>query len=112
MNLKEYQKGVLRTSAEQRDKVEMAKMAVFGIAGELGEVTEPLKKFLWHGHELPPREKMTKEMGDVMYYIALLAESLGLDMQEIIDTNHEKLKKRYPDGFSSQKSLNRATGDE
>lgn len=112
MNLRDYQKGVLRTSAVQHDKAEMAKMAVVGAVDELGEVVGPLKKFLWHGHELPSREKMIREMGDVMYYIALLAESLELDMQEIIDTNHEKLKKRYPDGFSSQKSINRAAGDD
>lgn len=77
-----------------------------GITGEAGEVADLIKKHLHHGHELD-REKMIKELGDVCWYVALGCTVLGIDMSSVMERNIEKLKKRYPDGFDSNKSINR-----
>lgn len=46
-------------------------------------------------------------MGDVLWYIAILCEGLGVDMERVMKRNIQKLKKRYPDGFDAKRSVNR-----
>lgn len=77
-----------------------------GIAGEAGEVADLIKKHLHHGHELD-RDKLIKELGDVAWYLALGCSVLKVDMKTVLWKNVEKLKKRYPEGFSSERSINR-----
>ena len=79
-----------------------------GLAGEVGEVVELIKKHLGHGHELD-KEKVEKELGDVLWYVATLADALDIDLGTVGDKNIEKLKKRYPEGFSHSASRNRTT---
>jgi NTP pyrophosphatase (non-canonical NTP hydrolase) len=78
-----------------------------GVAGEAGEVADLLKKHLFHGHSLD-RDKLVKELGDVLWYVAAIGFIYGIPMQEIADVNIEKLSKRYPDGFSNAASIARA----
>ena len=80
-----------------------------GIAGESGEVADLAKKELGHGH---PRdaEKMAKELGDVLWYVAALADEYGYSLSTIATLNIEKLKARYPQGFSVERSINREEG--
>lgn len=107
MNLEEYQKEVKRTDLTNDKGVEESiKMALFGLQDELGEVAGPLKKWLWHGHDLDMHD-IIDEMGDVFWYYAALANALGLSLNLILQKNVEKLQKRYPDGFSQEKSKNR-----
>ena len=77
-----------------------------GIAGEAGEVADLVKKELGHGH---PRnsEKMAKELGDVLWYVAALAEEYGYSLSAVATMNIEKLKARYPQGFTVDGSINR-----
>ncbi|MCL4349846.1 MAG: nucleoside triphosphate pyrophosphohydrolase family protein [Candidatus Thermoplasmatota archaeon] len=77
-----------------------------GLAGESGEVVDILKKILFHGHPIE-KEKLLKELGDILWYLDAIASSLGSSLNEIAELNVEKLKKRYPDGFSEEKSINR-----
>lgn len=78
-----------------------------GLAGEAGETADYLKKVLGHGHPLDlPR--IEKELGDVLWYLAVLANSFGLSLNQVAKTNVEKLRTRYPEGFSSHASLNRS----
>lgn len=77
-----------------------------GISGEAGEVTDHIKKIVFHGHKLD-KDNIKKELGDVLWYVATLATTVGLDLEEIAVANIEKLMKRYPDGFSQEKSVNR-----
>lgn len=78
-----------------------------GIAGEAGEVADVIKKEVFHDHP-EDTEKIKKELGDVLWYVAAVATVYKLDLEDIAVANLEKLKKRYPDGFSSERSLNRS----
>ena len=80
--------------------------ACLGLAGEVGEVNDIIKKWVYHGHDLN-EDELAKELGDILWYAAMMCHSLGWDMEEIMQMNIEKLKKRYPDGFSENASRNR-----
>ena len=77
-----------------------------GLCGESGEAIDIVKKWLAQGHELD-RDKLAKELGDIAWYLAETAYALDLPLEDILRGNIEKLKKRYPEGFSSEKSINR-----
>lgn len=85
-------------------------MAAMGLAGEAGEVVDLLKKHLYHGHSLD-RDKLTKELGDCLWYLAVLAHLNGVDLADVAAANVVKLRARYPDGFSEERSRNRKPGD-
>jgi NTP pyrophosphatase (non-canonical NTP hydrolase) len=78
-----------------------------GLCGEAGEVAEQLKKHFFHGHSLD-KAKLSSELGDVLWYWVLLCDTLGLSMESVVRGNVEKLRRRYPEGFSTQHSINRA----
>ncbi len=77
-----------------------------GLAGESGEVADLLKKALFHGHSLDVDE-LEKELGDVLWYIANLAYEYGISLEAVAHYNVKKLRKRYPEGFSRDASINR-----
>ncbi len=77
-----------------------------GIAGEAGEVADYIKKIVGHGHALD-KAKLSKELGDVLWYCAALADDAGLSLADIATGNIEKLRARYPDGFSTAASIAR-----
>ena len=77
-----------------------------GLAGEAGETDEMIKKHLFHEHELD-HEALVKELGDVLWYLAVLAKELDVELEEVAETNIAKLKKRYPNGFTTEESLRR-----
>ncbi len=64
-----------------------------GLCGEVGEVAEKVKKSIRDGHDLDDKA-LAKELGDVLWYLANLAEDLGYDLSEIAEMNYEKLKSR------------------
>ena len=70
-----------------------------GLGGETGEVIEMVKK--WHAHGLPlDPEKMKKELGDVQWYLARLADANVIGgLEEVARANIAKLRARYPEGF-------------
>ena len=80
--------------------------ASMGMSGEAGEVTDAIKKVYFQGHRLDIDE-IVKEMGDCLWYIALLCTALNIEMEEVAEKNIDKLKVRYPDKFDIEKSVNR-----
>ena len=77
-----------------------------GLCGESGEAIDIVKKWFAHGHELD-RDGLIKEIGDVAWYIAEIAHALGVSLEEVLVRNINKLKERYPEGFSTADSVNR-----
>lgn len=106
MHLNEYQIEVGRTAATSKDPKLQACVLGLGIAGEAGETADLVKKHIGHGHPLD-LDKLKKEIGDVLWYAAALAAHFGLTLEEVAQANVEKLRKRYPDGFSTEASLAR-----
>lgn len=105
MRLNEYQNLSKRTLPNKGLRDNLSNYGM-GIAGEAGEVVDALKKVLHHGHDLEV-DKVKKELGDCLHYIAGIATFLDLTLEEIAYENIEKLKKRYPSGFSEEASRNR-----
>lgn len=84
--------------------------SVMGLCGESGEAIDIVKKWLAQGHELD-KERLSKELGDIAWYLAEAATALDLSLEQILQANIDKLKKRYPDGFDTQRSIVRLKGD-
>jgi NTP pyrophosphatase (non-canonical NTP hydrolase) len=106
MTFEEYQRLAQRTSSEKMQLIEKIENGLMGLNGEAGEAIDVLKKHKFQGHRLD-RNKLIEELGDVLWYIAETCEGLGVSMEEVARLNIEKLKKRYPEGFSSERSINR-----
>lgn len=106
MDITEYQNKSTRTINHKLTSEQLISNMVFGANGELGEVTDILKKTLYQGHELD-KEHLKEELGDVMFYLVNLATLYGIDFSEVLQGNIDKLLKRYPDGFDKNKSINR-----
>lgn len=83
---------------------------LMGVNGEAGEAVDILKKVLFQGHTLD-REHIALELGDICWYIALAADAIGYPLEEIMAMNLEKLRKRYPDGFAVNRSVERKEND-
>ena len=108
MHSSQYQTEVLRTAnIEIRSELEILSELGLGITGEAGEVADIIKKHLYQGHKMDV-EHLAEELGDVCWYIAVLSDIYGFQFEELFDRNIAKLRKRYPDGFSAEQSINRS----
>ena len=107
MTINEYQKLAMRTANPECKNLSNAGL---GIAGESGEVADVIKKHLHHGHPLD-KQRLAKEIGDVCWYVALCCELIETDLETVLQLNVDKLKARYPEGFSTERSLHREKGD-
>ena len=105
----EYQKLAMRTCNINDDGVDMLCHGVFGLASEAGEVAGLIQK-IYQGHDFDD-EHMKKELGDCMWMIAEICTALDFSLDDVMQTNIEKLKARYPNGFSAEQSLHRKEGD-
>ena len=81
-----------------------------GLAGETGELLDMIKKWIFHEKPLEI-DHAKKELGDVMWYIAMICHSFNWDLDEILKMNVDKLKARYPEGFDVDLSAHRKEGD-
>lgn len=134
MNANKYQKLAMRTndgkasdrligkmqeydmkfSSEQNNKESVDIGGIFnaclGLSGEVGEFNDMIKKWVFHEKELD-MEHAKKEAGDILWYVVMLCESFGWNMDEIMQMNVDKLKARYPEGFDVERANHRAEGD-
>ena len=127
MNGNDYQKLAMRTN-DHNSSYRLAKailksqqdnrnidfggfmMACLGLSGEIGEFNDMMKKVVFHEADYD-EEHAKKELGDICWYVAMMCESLGWSLDDILQMNIDKLKLRYPDGFSVDKSNHRQEGD-
>ena len=106
MTPNEYQKLAMTTLNPELTPRDVLINGVMGLCGESGEAIDIVKKHLHQGHPLD-REALIKELGDIAWYLAETATALDVSLEEVMARNIEKLKKRYPEGFSSEQSQRR-----
>jgi NTP pyrophosphatase (non-canonical NTP hydrolase) len=130
----QYQELASRTASKTNTDMQELVLHSLGVAGESGETTDELmelllfsvmkmklygraaaiadfvKKIFGHGHPFDEtaKKKIAKELGDVKWYTAMLAKVVGLKESVIATQNIKKLWERYPEGFSSERSMNRS----
>lgn len=110
MTVDEYQRLAMSTLNPALDRKEVLINSVMGLCGESGEAIDIVKKWLAQGHALD-KEHLAKELGDVAWYLAEAATALDIPLETILRGNLDKLKKRYPEGFDTARSIVRLTGD-
>ena len=106
MTVNEYQQqamGLLNPALSRKD---VLINGVMGLCGEAGEAIDIVKKHLHQGHELD-KKKLAAELGDIAWYLAETAYALGIPLEDIFRGNLDKLKRRYPEGFTAERSINR-----
>ena len=111
MSINEYQKLAMTTQNPALSERDVLLNGVMGLCGESGEAIDIVKKWLAQGHELD-KAHLAKELGDIAWYLAETATALGLTLEEILQANIDKLRARYPEGFSTEKSLHRKELDQ
>lgn len=84
--------------------------ACLGLSGEVGEFNDMIKKWIFHEKQLDI-DHAKKEAGDICWYLAMLCESFGWSLDEIMQMNVDKLKSRYPEGFDVERANHREEGD-
>ena len=107
MTFDEYSTAAKRTinpalSAEQR-----LMDAAAGLAEEGGEVLGLVRKHLYQAHPLD-RTRLEKELGDALWCLTIAADAAGLSLGGVAQSNLDKLRQRYPDGYSDEASRERA----
>lgn len=110
MTINEYQKLAMTTLNPELSKRDVLINSVMGLCGESGEAIDIVKKWFAQGHELD-KEHLAKELGDIAWYLAEAATALDITLEEVLQANIDKLKKRYPEGFDSDKSQKRTAED-
>ena len=106
MHGNEYQKLAMVTLNPELRKQDVLINAVMGLCGESGEAIDIVKKHLHQGHELD-KKKLAAELGDIAWYLAETAFALDIPLEDIFRGNIDKLKRRYPEGFTTERSINR-----
>lgn len=101
----EYQQKAMRTASE-KSKMNLLENGVMGLCGEAGECIDVVKKYLYQGHKLD-KLKLKDELGDVLWYVAITCQALGITLDDVMEHNVKKLLLRYPDGFEAERSIHR-----
>ena len=117
--MKNYIKEALRTDGgyekAQERLIEPGKArilhAAIGASTEANEILDAVKKHLFYGKKLD-RTNMLEEVGDLFWYLAILADELGFTFEQSMEANINKLRSRYTKGFSESEAINRNTQTE
>ena len=109
MHMNEYQKAAARTINKDLYREQQTYHALHGMVGEIGEFHSLYQKS-YQGHVIDMAH-LKKELGDLLWFIAEYCTAMDWTLEEVAQMNIDKLKARYPEGFSEDKSLNRKEGD-
>jgi len=99
MNFNEFQQECTRTANPNINWEQANLNWALGIAGEAGEYCELIKKHTFHGKKPLDLDAARKELGDILFYVAMAAKNLHLSLEEVAKANLTKLRARYPKGF-------------
>lgn len=107
MDFSDYQRKALRTSPKNSNQDYHLVHAGMGLCTEAGEYMDVLKKHVYYDKPFNSVE-LAEELGDILWYVAIAADALGISMEEIADKNIRKLQARYKgEGFSRDEALQR-----
>ena len=103
LHLKEYQKLVKTTAKNDfiNKNDEIANWGL-GVTGEAGDLAGCIKKTIYHNND--QTKGIRENVGDTIWYLAMVCNFYGWDFEEILFENIEKLKKRYTKGFTSKEA--------
>lgn len=97
MTFDNYQKAALTTALSTHDNVKDLAHWVLGIVGESGEVAEKVKKIIRDNNAEftdEAKQELAKELGDILWYLAVFADYLGVSFEAVASANVEKLRSR------------------
>jgi NTP pyrophosphatase (non-canonical NTP hydrolase) len=106
MTLDDYQQAARRTMNASLTERERLLDAAAGLAEEGGEVLGLVRKHAYMGHALD-RDRVVKELGDALWCLAACATAAGVSLEAVAEANIAKLRARYPDGYSDERSRER-----
>lgn len=104
MEFKKYQE-LAKTTAIYPESAKIF-YPCLGLAGEVGEICEKIKKHVRDGRDLD-KEDLTKELGDVLWYLSALSGDLEINLEDVAVKNYEKLKSRMERNVISGSGDNR-----
>jgi NTP pyrophosphatase (non-canonical NTP hydrolase) len=110
MTFDEYQKRALTTVISNEDEFKDTLHWVLGINGEAGEIAEKVKKIIRDKQgnvSKQDKEELAKEIGDVLWYLAVFAQDLGYKLDDLAKANLEKLQSRKTRGVLGGSGDNR-----
>ena len=107
MTFDDYAAAAARTENRRLSQGERLMDAAAGLAEEGGEVLGLVRKHLYQGHALE-RDRVAKELGDALWCLTTVARVAGLSLEDVARANVEKLKARYPEGYSDDASQGRS----
>lgn len=99
----EYQSWAMGRMDKALDRRSTQLLCCLGLHEESGEYTGIVKKEIFHYVKPDPVKKL-KELGDVLFYLAVSARIEGFSLQDIMEANVRKLESRYPDGFDPKRA--------
>lgn len=107
MDMDFYESRAMRTDIhEEQSPNEQLTNALMGLCGESGECIDIWKKSMYQGHPFDENH-FIEELGDVLWYLDKCARAVGTSLSEVAQRNIDKLYKRYPKGFDSNRSVYR-----
>jgi NTP pyrophosphatase (non-canonical NTP hydrolase) len=103
IDFQSYQQLAMRTARFPDDGHEKFHLthASIGLAGEVGELSDTVKKFVFYNQPLD-KYNVAEELGDILWYLSLAASAIGRDLGDIAHENIQKLKTRYPDKYTDE----------
>ncbi|HBY20977.1 MAG: hypothetical protein A2Y24_03670 [Clostridiales bacterium GWE2_32_10] len=106
LNFNSYEEQALVLQNDINNKKEKIIYAGLGLSGEAGELTDYIKKVMYHGHKLE-KEKVIAELGDILWFVTYTASLFDSSLLEVAGSNLKKIYDRYPNGWDKEKSINR-----
>src|SRR5262249_12796941 len=99
LTFRDYQKQAIQTDRTRGERLESIIVPLLGLAGEAGSLLSEYKKWLREGDRYRPfTDQVAEEIGDILWYLANIAEKEGLDLQDIAEENLAKLADRFQPG--------------
>src|SRR3954452_15926929 len=96
LSFRAYQRDAILTNRDRGDKLKSLVIPLAGLAGEAGSLLSEYKKWLREGDRYRPfTDQVSEEIGDILWYLANIADKAGLDLEEVAEENLAKVADRF-----------------